>query len=176
MWRSGAAGVDGERFEDIEAYELDRWFGELAQEPKEKSYKPEAARLVFIPKQSGSRFRPLSIPTIRDRTAQTAAKLVVEPILEADPPDEQHGYRPERSALTAVTQVHRLLNSGYTHVVDADLSAYFDTVPHAELLQCVARRVVDRQMLYLIKMWLETSRSTWKVSKRGLLPPSGSYR
>jgi RNA-directed DNA polymerase len=152
----GAAGLDEERFEDIEAYGLDRWLGELAQELKEKTYQPQAARRVYIPKQSGSGLRPLSIPTIRDRTAQTAAKLVLEPIFEADLPAEQHGYRPERNALTAVKQVHSLLNTGHTHVVDADLSAYFDTVPHSELLQSVARRVVDRQMLHLIKMWLET--------------------
>ena len=152
----GAAGVDGERFEDIEAYGLERWLGELAQELRSKTYRPEAARRVYIPKQSGSGLRPLSIPTIRDRTAQTATKLVLEPIFEADLPAEQHGYRPERNALTAVKQVHSLLNTGHTHVVDADLSAYFDTVPHSELLQSVARRVVDRHVLHLIKMWLET--------------------
>ena len=152
----GAAGVDGERFEDIEAYGLERWLGELAKELKEKTYQPQAARRVNIPTQSGSGLRPLSIPTIRDRTARTAAKVVLEPIFEADLPDEQHGYRPERNALTAVRQVHGLLSTGHTQVVDADLSAYFDTVPHAELLQSVARRVVDRHMLHLIKMWLET--------------------
>lgn len=152
----GTAGVDDERFEDIETYGLDRWLGELAQELKERRYQPQAARRVYIPKQGGTGLRPLSIPTIRDRTAQTAAKLVLEPIFEADLTAEQHGYRPERNALSAVRQVHSLLNTGYTQVVDADLSAYFDTVPHSELLRSVARRVVDRQMLHLIKMWLET--------------------
>jgi RNA-directed DNA polymerase len=152
----GAAGVDTERFEDIETYGLDRWLGELARDLKEKAYQPQAARRVYIPKQGGTGLRPLSIPTIRDRTAQTAAKLVLEPIFEADLPAEQHGYRPERNALTAVKQVHSLLNTGHTQVVDADLSAYFDTVPHSELLQSVARRVVDRHVLHLIKMWLET--------------------
>jgi RNA-directed DNA polymerase len=152
----GAAGVDTEPFEDIEEYGLDRWLGELAQELKEKTYQPQAARRVYIPKPGGTGLRPLSIPTIRDRTAQTAAKLVLEPIFEADLPDEQHGYRPERNALTAVKQVHGLLNTGHTQVVDADLSAYFDTVPHSELLTSIARRVVDRQMLHLIKMCLET--------------------
>ncbi len=93
---------------------------------------------------------------IRDRTVQTATRLVLEPIFEADLPDEQYGYRPERDALAAVVRVHRLLSSGYTHVVDADLSAYFDTVPLAELLRSVARRVVDRTMLHLLKMWLVT--------------------
>lgn len=153
----GAAGVDTEHFADIEAYGLERWLGELAQQLKEKTYQPEAARRVYIPKQSGTGLRPLSIPTIRDRVAQTAAKLVLEPIFEADLPPEQHGYRPGRNALSAVKQVHSLLNTGHTRVVDADLAAYFDTVPHAELLQSVARRVVDRHVLHLIKMWLETA-------------------
>lgn len=152
----GAAGVDGERFEDIEAYGLERWLGELAQDLRNKTYQPEAVRRVFIPKQGGSGLRPLSIPPIRDRVAQTAAKLVLEPIFEADLPPEQHGYRPGRDALTAVKQVHSLLNTGHTHVIDADLSAYFDGIPHAELLQSVSRRVIDRQVLHLIKMWLET--------------------
>lgn len=152
----GAAGIDEVHFADIEAYGLDRWLGELAQELKAKKYQPQAVRRVYIPKQNGTGVRPLSIPTIRDRTAQTAAKLVLEPIFEADLPSEQHGYRPEHNALSAVKQVHGLLNTGHTQVVDADLSAYFDTVPHSELLQSVARRVVDRHVLHLIKMWLET--------------------
>jgi RNA-directed DNA polymerase len=152
----GAAGVDGERFEDIEAYGLERWLGELAQELRNKTYQPQAVRRVFIPKQGGQGVRPLSIATIRDRVAQTAAKLVLEPIFEADLTPEQHGYRPGRDALTAVKQVHSLLNTGHTQVIDADLSAYFDTVPHSELLTSVARRVVDRHVLHLIKMWLET--------------------
>jgi RNA-directed DNA polymerase len=151
----GAAGVDEERFEDVEAYGLDRWLGELAQELRSKTYQPQAVRRVFIPKQGGTGLRPLSIPPIRDRVAQTAAKLVLEPIFEADLPPEQHGYRPGRDALSAVKQVHSLLNTGHTQVIDADLSAYYDRIPHAELLQSVARRVVDRHMLHLIKMWME---------------------
>ena len=153
----GAAGVDAERFEDIEVYGVERWLGELAQEIREKKYRPQAVRRVYIPKPDGTARRPLSIPTIRDRTAQTAAKLVMEPIFEADLPDEQHGYRPKRDALKAVTTVHSLLNTGHNRVVDADLSAYFDTVPHAELLQSIARRVSDRHLLHLLKMWLETA-------------------
>lgn len=151
----GAAGVDEERFEDVETYGLDRWLGELAQELRSKTYQPQAVRRVFIPKQGGTGLRPLSIPPIRDRVAQTAAKLVLEPIFEADLPPEQHGYRPGRDALSAVKQVHSLLNTGHTQVIDADLSAYYDRIPHAELLQSVARRVVDRHMLHLIKMWME---------------------
>jgi group II intron reverse transcriptase/maturase len=151
----GAAGVDEERFEDIEAYGLEQWLGELAQDLRNKTYQPQAVRRVFIPKQGGRGLRPLSIPPIRDRVAQTAAKLVLEPIFEADLPPEQHGYRPGRNALTAVGQVHSLLNTGHTQVIDADLAAYFDSVPHSELLTSIARRVVDRHVLHLIKMWLE---------------------
>jgi group II intron reverse transcriptase/maturase len=150
----GAAGVDEQRFEDIEAYGRDRWLGELAQELREKRYRPQAVRRVFIPKRNAG-LRPLGIPSIRDRTAQTAAVLVLGPIFEADLPPEQHAYRPERSALSAVKQVHSLLNTGHTHVVDADLSTYFDTIPHFELMKSVARRVLDSALLHLIQMWLE---------------------
>jgi RNA-directed DNA polymerase len=103
----GAAGVDEERFEDIEAYGREQWLGELAQDLKNKTYQPKAVRRVLIPRQGGRGLCPLSIPPIRDRVAQTAAKLVLEPIFEADLPPEQHGYRPGRNALTAVGQVHR---------------------------------------------------------------------
>lgn len=149
----GAEGVDGQRFEDIEAYGVERWLGELAQELKEKRYQAQAIRRVYIPKPDG-RLRPLGIPTIRDRVVQTAAVLVLEPIFEADLPPEQHAYRADHNALTAVREVHSLLNTGHCEVVDADLSAYFETIPHAELLKSVARRVVDRHVLHLIRMWL----------------------
>jgi len=151
----GAAGIDGQEFEDIEAYGRDRWLGELAQELREKKYQPQAVRRVFIPKRSGQGRRPLGIPPIRDRTVQMAAVLVLGPIFEADLQPEQHAYRPERNALTAIKQVHSLLNTGHTQIIDADLSAYFDTIPHFELLKSVARRVVDRALLHLIQMWLE---------------------
>jgi group II intron reverse transcriptase/maturase len=151
----GAAGVDEEEFEDIEAYGRDRWLGELTQELREKKYQPQAVRRVFIPKRNGQGRRPLGIPPIRDRTVQMAAVLVLGPIFEADLQPEQHAYRPERDALTAVNQVHSLLTTGHTQVVDADLAAYFDSIPHFELLKSVARRVVDRAMLHLIQMWLE---------------------
>lgn len=152
----GAAGVDGQRFEDIEAYGVERWLGELAQELREKKYQAQAIRRVYIPKPNG-KLRPLGIPRIRDRVVQTAAVLVLEPIFETDLRPEQHAYRADHNALTAVGRVHSLLNTGHREVVDADLSAYFDSIPHAELLTCVARRVCDRHVLHLIKMWLTTA-------------------
>jgi retron-type reverse transcriptase len=120
----GSAGVDDEDFEDIEAYGRERWLGELAQELREKEYQPQAVRRVFIPKRGGTGRRPLGIPSIRDRTVQMATVLVLGPIIEADLPAEQHAYRPERNALSAVKQVHHLLRTGHTHVIDADLAAY----------------------------------------------------
>ena len=108
----------------------------------------------MIPKPGGGE-RPLGIPTIRDRVVQTAAKMVMEPIFEADLEPSAYGYRPKRSAQDAIRKVHKLVCEGYTDVVDADLSKYFDTIPHCELLQCVARRIVDREVLRLIKMWLQ---------------------
>jgi RNA-directed DNA polymerase len=150
----GAAGVDGQTFEHIEAYGTGRWLDELAQELKNRTYQPLPVRRVYIPKPDGKQ-RPLGVPAIRDRVAQTAAVLVLEPIFEADLPPEQYAYRADRSALDAVQHVHKLINTGHKQIVDADLSSYFDSVPHAELMKSVARRVVDGAMLHLIKMWLE---------------------
>jgi len=150
----GAAGVDGQTFEDIEAVGLERWLGELANDVKEKTYRPQAVRRVHIPKPDG-KLRPLGIPTLRDRVVQTAAALVLGPIFEADLDPEQYAYRPNRSALDAVQAVHALLMDKHTEVVDADLSGYFDSIPHSALMKSVARRVSDRHMLHLVKMWLE---------------------
>jgi RNA-directed DNA polymerase len=150
----GAPGVDGESFEAIESRGLGEWMNGLREELRSKTYKPQPVRRVMIPKPGGGE-RPLGIPTIRDRVAQTAAKLVLEPIWEAELEPNAYGYRPRKSAQDAIRKVDELLHDGYTDVVDADLSKYFDTIPHSELLQCVARRIVDRQMLHLIKMWLK---------------------
>jgi len=150
----GAAGVDGQTFEDIEAYGKERWLDELAQELENRTYQPLPVRRVYIPKPDGKQ-RPLGVPAIRDRTAEMAAVLVLEPIFEADLQPEQYAYRQDRSALDAVRHVHKLINTGHGEIVDADLSSYFDTLPHSDLMKSVARRIVDRAMLHLIKMWLE---------------------
>ena len=151
----GAPGVDQQSFTGIELAGRDAWLASLSKELIEETYKPAPVRRVMIPKPGGGE-RPLGIPTIRDRVAQTAAKLVLEPIFEVDLEPNAYGYRPRRSAQDAVHKVHEHLCEGYTDVVDADLSKYFDTIPHAELMQCVARRIVDRGVLHLIKMWLES--------------------
>ena len=151
----GTVGVDGVSFSDIESYGVERWIGELSRDLRDGTYAPAAVRQVLIPKKQPGKFRPLGIPTVRDRVAQTSALLVLAPIFEADLRPEQYGYRPERSALDAVKRIHRLLNWGYHEVVDGDLSNYFGEIPHAELMRSVARRVSDGKMLGLIKAWLE---------------------
>jgi len=149
----GAPGVDGVTFAMIEASGLETWLAGLREDLVSKTYRPEPVRRVNLPKPGGGP-RPLGIPTLRDRVAQTAAKLVLEPIFEADFEDNAYGYRPRRGAAEAIKEVHRLVCRGFTDVVDADLSSYFDTIPHADLLQSVARRIVDRHVLHLIKLWL----------------------
>ena len=147
-------GTDGQDFADIETYGVERWLGELALALRQETYRPDPIRRVYIPKANG-KLRPLGIPTLRDRVCMTAAMLVLEPIFEADLPPEQYAYRPGRNAQQAVVEVEERLFRGYSEVVDADLADYFGSIPHAELLQSVARRIVDRRVLHLIKMWLE---------------------
>src|SRR6267143_1094235 len=151
---AGAPGRDGMTFARIEASGLERWLAGLREELVSKTYRPDPVRRVSIPKPDGGE-RPLGIPTIRDRVVQTAAKLVLEPIFEADFEDNAYGYRPARGAVDAVKDVHRHLCRGYTDVVDADLSRYFDSIPHDYLLKSVARRVADGAVLRLIKLWLK---------------------
>jgi group II intron reverse transcriptase/maturase len=151
---AGAPGVDGQTFEAIEASGAGRWLDALMQDLKDRTYCPSPIRRVFIPKPDGKQ-RPLGIGTVRDRVAQMAMVVVLESIFEADLPPEQYAYRPGRSAQDAVRHVHALVNAGYTEVVDADLSGYFDSIPHPELVKSVARRVSDGQVLALIKAWLE---------------------
>jgi RNA-directed DNA polymerase len=150
----GAPGVDGQEFADVEAYGVQRWLGELALALREETYRPEPIRRVFIPKANG-KLRPLGISTLRDRVCMTAALLVLEPIFEADLPAEQYAYRPGRNAQQAVVEVEELLFRGHPEVVDADLADYFGSIPHADLMRSLARRIVDRRVLHLIKMWLE---------------------
>ena len=152
--RGGSAGVDGMSFEHVESEGVDEWLSGIRKELRAKTYSPQPVLRVMLPKPGGG-CRPLGIPTIRDRVIQTAVKFVLEPIFEADLEPNAYGYRPKRSALDAIRTVHELLCKGYTDVVDADLSKYFDTIPHSELMQCVARRIVDRNMLRLIKLWLK---------------------
>ena len=150
----GAPGTDGVTFAQIEAAGVEAWLASLREELVSKTYRARPARRVMIPKPGGGE-RPLGIPCIRDRVLQTAAKLILEPIFEADFEDSAYGYRPARGAAGAIKEVHRLICRGYTDVVDADLSRFFDEIPHSDLLKSVARRIVDRHVLRLIKLWLK---------------------
>lgn len=151
----GSPGVDGMSFEDIERKAgIDTFLPELAQDLKHKTYHPSAVRRVMIPKADGS-LRPLGIPTIRDRVAQMAVKLVIEPVFEADFCPNSYGFRPKKSAHDAVDDIAQSLYEGYTQVIDADLSKYFDSIPHAKLLAVVAERIVDGAILHLVKLWLK---------------------
>src|SRR6202158_621453 len=151
---AGAPGSDGMTSAQTEASGLERCLPALREELVSKTYRPDPVRRVSIPKPDGGE-RPLGIPTIRDRGVQTASQRLLEPIFQADFEDNAYGYRPVRGAVDAVKEVHRLICRGHTDVVDADLSRYFDSIPHDELLKSVARRIVDRHVLRLIKLWLK---------------------
>jgi RNA-directed DNA polymerase len=173
----GAPGVDHQDFADIEKYGEEQWLGELADKLRRKTYRAEAVRRVWIPKSDG-RKRPLGIPCIADRTVMTAAVAVMAPIFEVDMPAEQHGYRANFSAHTAVRSVHSLINTGHTQIIEGDLADYFGSIPHAELMKSVARRISDRHLLHLIKMWLDApvEEDDGKGGKKRTTPSKDSGR
>ncbi|RLB13505.1 MAG: group II intron reverse transcriptase/maturase [Deltaproteobacteria bacterium] len=151
----GSAGIDGITFRAIREKEGETAFlAELQEALRGKTYEVSPVKRVMIPKGNGG-MRPLGIPTIRDRVAQMAVKLVIEPIFEADFCGNSYGFRPHRSAHDAVDDIAITLNRGYTQVIDADLSKYFDSIPHANLMATVAERISDGAILHLIKMWLK---------------------
>src|SRR6202022_1336238 len=155
---NGAPGMDGVTFEAIEAAGLEAWFQQLRDELSGCSYRPARLRRVEIPKRSGSKgVRVLSIPTVRDRVVQGALKLILEPIFEADFQSGSYGYRPKRSAQEAVERVAQAIVQHKTRVFDIDLRAYFDNIRHSTLLEKVARRVQDDEVMHLLRMMLKTT-------------------
>ncbi len=152
--KNGAPGIDNQTFEDVEKYGRSKFLSELSEELRKRTYKPQAVKRVWIDKENGGK-RPLGIPTIKDRVAQQACKLVIEPIFEADFDESSHGFRPKRSAKLAITEIRDSLKRGNHTVYDADLSKYFDTIPHEKLEIALKERISDPRVLHLMKLWLK---------------------
>ena len=150
----GSPGVDKVSIKDVEEYGVGKYLEELGEELRSRRYRPKAVKRVMIPKANGGE-RPLGIPTVKDRIAQTACKLILEPIFEADFEESSHGFRPKRSSKNAMTAIKTHLKEGKTEVLDADLSKYFDTIPHDKLMIAIGERVSDPRILKLIKSWLK---------------------
>jgi RNA-directed DNA polymerase len=165
----GAPGIDGVTFAAVEAGGVERFLDQLGKELVERIYRPQKARKVAIPK-GGGKMRQLSIPSIRDRVVQGAWKLILEPILEADFPPGSFGYRPKKSAHTAIQRVQQAIGEGKTYVIDLDLRSYFDTVRHHIVVEKVARRVEDEAVLRLLKLLLDAS-GKQGVPQGGVISP-----
>lgn len=151
---AGSPGIDGVTFTDVEEQGLDEFLEELGESLRKRTYRPQAVKRAWIEKENGGQ-RPLGIPTIRDRVAQQACRLIIEPIWEADFNDSSHGFRPKRSAADAVTEIKEHLKGGFQDVYDADLSGYFDTIPHDKLEAALKERIADTRVVHLIKLWLK---------------------
>lgn len=153
--KGGAPGIDGQDFKKIEEEGREKFLNELGESLRERTYKPQAVKRVWMEKANGGK-RPLGIPTIRDRVAQTVCKMILEPIFEADFEDSSYGFRPNRSSKDAMGAIKANLKSGKTKILDADLESYFDTIPHDKLMKVLQRRISDPRILQLIEMWLKS--------------------
>jgi RNA-directed DNA polymerase len=163
----GAPGVDGIDFEAIEATGIDQWLGVLQEELRAKTYLPQPLLRVWIPKSNGGQ-RPLGIPTVKDRVVQSAVVLVLSPIFEADLLPQQYGFRPKLDAKMALRRAYfHITQHRRREVVDADLSDYFNTIPHGALMRCVMRRIADGQVLSTIKRWLTAV--VWERARKGIV-------
>ena len=152
--KNGSPGIDKQSFADVEKYGRQKFLTEISEELRKRTYKPQAVRRVWIDKENGGQ-RPLGIPTIKDRVVQQACKMVIEPIFEADFDESSHGFRPKHSAKDAIIEIKNNLKQGKQVVYDADLSKYFDTIPHDKLEITLKERIADPRVLHLIKLWLK---------------------